>query len=135
MYKRGDEKITIGYTSGVYDLFHIGHKNIIDSCKKISDKLVIGVSTDKLNEKKGKKSHENIDTRIMNVKTYSNSNDVFEEESLEQKLEYIKQYDCNILVMGNDWENKFNSNNYECVYLPRTSGISSTMLRNKLKKV
>ena len=76
---------------------------------------------DKLNEKKGKKSHENIDTRIMNVKTYSNSNDVFEEESLEQKLEYIKQYDCNILVMGNDWENKFNSNNYECVYLPRTS--------------
>jgi len=120
-------------TFGTFDLFHQGHKNIIDTCKKLSEKLVIGVSNDKLNEKKGKKSHENIDTRITNVKTYSNSNDIFEEESLEQKLDYIKQHECNILVMGNDWENKFNSNNYECVYLQRTPGISSTMLRDELK--
>ncbi len=120
-------------TFGTFDLFHIGHKNIIDRCKQMAENLVIGVSSDKLNEKKGKKADDDIITRKKNVLDYSNCYIVFNEESLEQKLEYVKQYDCNILVMGNDWSNKFNSNYYECLYLQRTTGISSTMLRNKKK--
>ena len=48
MYKRGDEKITIGYTSGVYDLFHIGHLNLIKNAKGLCDKLIVGVTSDEL---------------------------------------------------------------------------------------
>lgn len=121
-------------TFGTFDLFHKGHENIIDNCKNISENdIIIGVSSDSLNKKKGKKSHDDLETRKRNVKNYSDCKTIFDEESLEQKLEYIKQYDCNILLMGNDWENKFNSNQYECVYLNRTGGISSTMLRNNIK--
>ena len=56
MYKRGDEKITIGYTSGVYDLFHIGHLNLIKNAKGLCDKLIVGVTSDELVSYKKKKA-------------------------------------------------------------------------------
>ena len=68
-----------------------------------------------------------------NVKKYSKADVVFKEESLEKKLDYVRQYKCNIVVMGDDWINKFNSDKYESIYFRRTPNISSTMLRNKLK--
>jgi len=121
-------------TFGTFDLFHKGHENILDNCKNLSENhIVVGVSSDSLNKKKGKQSHDVLEIRKKNVKDYSNCKTVFTEESLEHKLEYIKQYDCNILVMGDDWKNKFNSDKYECIYLNRTQGISSTMLRNNVK--
>ena len=127
-------KVTKIITFGTFDLFHIGHKNIIDKCNMISSNVVIGVSTDKLNMKKNKQSYDSLSDRIYNVKKYSKSKIVFEEESLEQKLDYIKYYNCNVLVMGDDWNNSFNSNEYECIYFKRTNNISSTLLRNRLNK-
>ena len=67
-----------------------------------------------------------------NTKEYSKSEIMFNEESLELKPDYMKRYNCNILVMGDDWENVFNSDDYECVYFKRTPDISSTLLRNEL---
>ena len=106
--------------------------NIINKCKNLSDNVVIGVSTDFLNRKKGKKSHDSLKKRLYNVKKYSNAK-IFKEESLEEKNNYIKKNNCNLLVMGNDWENKFNWVSSDVLYLPRTPGISSTQLRNKIK--
>lgn len=121
-------------TFGTFDLFHKGHKNIIDRCKNLSDNVVIGVSTDELNSKKGKKSFDSLQKRLYNVQKYSNSK-VFKEESLEKKNHYIQNNNCNVLVMGNDWENKFNWVSSDILYLPRTPGISSTLLRNRMKKL
>jgi len=120
-------------TFGTFDLFHKGHKNIINKCKNLSDNVVIGISTDELNSKKGKKSFDSLQKRLYNVQKYSNSK-VFKEESLEKKNHYIKSNNCNVLVMGNDWENKFNWVSSDILYLPRTPGISSTLLRNRMKK-
>ncbi len=121
-------------TFGTFDLFHKGHKNIINKCKNLSDNVVIGISTDELNSKKGKKSFDSLQKRLYNVQKYSNSK-VFKEESLEKKNHYIKSNNCNVLVMGNDWENKFNWVSSDILYLPRTPGISSTLLRNRMKKL
>ena len=121
-------------TFGTFDLFHRGHQNIINRCKNLSDNVVIGVSTDELNSKKGKKSFDSLQKRLYNVQKYSNSK-VFKEESLEKKNYYIKSNNCNVLVMGNDWENKFNWVSSDILYLPRTPGISSTLLRNRMKKL
>lgn len=122
-------------TFGTFDLLHIGHENIFTKCNKLGSKVVIGVSSEELNAKKNKKAHDSISTRIENVKKYSKSKLVFKEESLEKKLEYIKKYDCNVLIMGNDWDNKFNSEEYESIYFNRTPNISSTQLRNQLNKI
>ncbi len=133
--KKPDIKVAKIITFGTFDLLHIGHENIFTKCNNLSSTVVIGVSSDELNTKKNKKAHDSIITRINNVKKYSKSEIVFKEESLEQKLEYIKKYDCNVLIMGNDWDNKFNSPEYESIYFNRTPNISSTQLRNQLNKI
>lgn len=127
-------KITKIITFGTFDLFHKGHSNILDKCKDLSENMVIGVSTDKLNNKKGKSSFDSLDKRINNIKKWCTDSIVFKEYTLEEKDNYIKKYNSNLLVMGDDWENKFNWVSCGVLYLPRTPGISSTMLRNKLKK-
>ena len=131
-FKKPNIKVSKIITFGTFDLFHRGHKNIINKCKNLSDNVVIGVSTDVLNHKKGKKSYDSLKKRLYNVKKYSNSK-IFKEESLEEKNNYIKKNNSNLLVMGNDWENKFNWVSSDVLYLPRTPGISSTQLRNKIK--
>lgn len=133
--KKPDITVAKIITFGTFDLLHIGHENIFTKCNNLSSTVVIGVSSDELNTKKNKKAHDSIITRINNVKKYSKSEIVFKEESLEQKLEYIKKYDCNVLIMGNDWDNKFNSPEYESIYFNRTPNISSTQLRNQLNKI
>jgi glycerol-3-phosphate cytidylyltransferase len=119
-------------TFGTFDLFHRGHKNLLNRCKKYSTRLIIGISSDELNLKKGKVAFDNINKRIDNVKKYNVSNEIFIEESLELKNEYIKKYNANILIMGDDWKDKFNWVDVLCIYLPRTPNISSTILRNQL---
>ena len=133
--KKPSIKIANIITFGTFDLLHIGHENIFTKCNKLGSKVVIGVSSEQLNAKKNKKAHDSISKRIENVKKYSKSKLVFKEESLEQKLEYIKKYNCNVLIMGNDWDNKFNSPEYESIYFNRTPNISSTQLRNQLNKI
>jgi glycerol-3-phosphate cytidylyltransferase len=121
-------------TFGTYDLFHIGHTNILKRAKTHGSQLVVGVSTDELNKKKGKTSINNLEKRKLDVKCSGYADIIFDEESLEQKNEYVKKYNCNLLIMGDDWKDGFNFCDCACIYLPRTPDISTTMLKEKLGK-
>lgn len=118
-------------TFGTYDLFHIGHTNILKRAKNYGE-LFVGVSTDELNIKKGKQSVNNLKQRKHDVKNNSDCDHIFDEESMELKNEYVKNYNCNLLIMGDDWKNAFNFCDCACIYLERTSGISTSMLKEKL---
>lgn len=121
-------------TFGTYDLFHIGHTNILKRAKTHGSQLVVGVSTDELNKKKGKTSINNLDKRKLDVFESGYADIIFDEESLEYKNEYVKKYNCNLLIMGDDWKDGFNFCDCACIYLPRTPDISTTMLKEKLGK-
>ena len=123
-------------TFGTYDLFHIGHLNIIKRSLELGDTLIVGISTDKLNySKKQKYPIYNQNDRLEIIKNIKGVHDVFFEESLELKREYILKYKADILVMGNDWEGRFDEFNDICnvVYLPRTPDISSTQVKQFIK--
>jgi glycerol-3-phosphate cytidylyltransferase len=121
-------------TFGTYDLFHIGHTNILKRAKTHGSQLVVGVSTDELNKKKGKTSINNLDKRKLDVFESGYADIIFDEESLEYKNEYVKKYNCNLLIMGDDWKDGFNFCDCACIYLPRTPDISTTMLKEQLSK-
>ena len=121
-------------TFGTYDLFHIGHVNILKRAKAYGSELVVGVSTDVLNERKGKMSINKLEKRKLDVKESSYADIIFNEESLEQKNEYVKKYNCNLLIMGDDWKDGFNFCDCACVYLPRTPDISTTLLKQHLSQ-
>lgn len=119
-------------TFGTFDLFHIGHVEILRRAKELGDYLVVGISSDELNfSKKKKYPVYPLPHRIEIVKAIRYVDEVFVEESLEKKREYLKQYKADILVMGNDWEGRFNEFKDVCdvVYLPRTPVISSSEIK------
>lgn len=116
-------------TFGTFDLFHIGHLNMLKRCKEYGDYLVVGVSSDKLNfEKKSKYPIFNEENRMDIIKNIKYVDEVFLEESLELKHEYIKKYKSDIFIIGDDWQGKFDDLNSICkvIYLPRTENISTT---------
>jgi len=123
-------------TFGTFDLLHIGHINILERSKKLGSKLVVGISTDKFTfSKKNKFPVYNQNDRKKIVKSLSFVDEVFFEESFEKKREYIKKYNADIFVMGNDWEGRFDEFNDICkvVYLNRTEGISTTEIVNNIR--
>ncbi|WP_445363937.1 adenylyltransferase/cytidyltransferase family protein [Microbulbifer sp. ANSA003] len=118
-------------TFGTFDVFHIGHVNILERAKELGAYLVVGVSSDALNiSKKGRPPIYNQDDRMKIVESLHCVDEVFLEESLELKGQYIRQYDADILVMGNDWEGKFDcfSNICKVQYFSRTEGISTSKI-------
>lgn len=121
-------------TFGTFDLFHVGHDNIFKNAARLGKILIVGVSSDELNIQKGKFAHENLETRLEKVKQHQLVTETFIEESLEEKNNYIKQYDADILVMGDDWKDKFDWVSCMTIYFPRTPGISSTLLRSLIKQ-
>lgn len=129
-FNKPEFKTIRSITFGTYDLFHIGHYNILKRAKKISSELIVGVSSDELNIKKGKKSINNIYVRINDVLKTEFANNIFIEESLEEKDNYIKKYDADLLIMGDDWKGKFDWVSCPTIYLKRTDGISTTLLKN-----
>lgn len=128
-------------TFGSFDLLHIGHINILRRAKEIGDELIVGVSTDDLYFSK-KKEYPLYDqyNRLKIVKAIRYVDEVFFEESLELKKEYILKYNADVLVMGDDWKGKFDwvSDVCKVVYLKRTPNISTTkikiILNNKKNK-
>lgn len=123
-------------TFGTFDLFHIGHLNILQRAKKLGDYLIVGVSSDKMNfNKKNFYPVFPIEDRLQIIEALSCVDEVFIEESLEKKQEYILSYGANCLVMGNDWSGKFDTlkNICDIVYLPRTKDISTTDLKQRIK--
>jgi glycerol-3-phosphate cytidylyltransferase len=129
--------MTIVITFGTYDLFHIGHLNIIKRCKTHCDILIVGISTDNLNfNKKQKYPVYNQYDRLNILNNIKGVDQVFFEESLEKKREYILKYKADILIMGDDWKGKFDEYNDICkvIYLPRTPNISSTSIKEYITK-
>lgn len=121
-------------TFGTFDLFHIGHLNILRRCKEEGDYLIVGVSSDELNIKKGKKSVIPLNERIEIVKSIKYVDEVFIEDSLELKDDYIKKFQANLLIMGDDWKDKFNWVSCPVKYLERTPEISTTELKIRIGK-
>ncbi|WMY74574.1 adenylyltransferase/cytidyltransferase family protein [Buttiauxella selenatireducens] len=125
-------------TFGTFDVFHVGHINILERAAKLGDQLIVGISSDKLNFSKKNRLpiyHENDRQKI--VSSLKFVSEVFLEESLELKLEYIERYNANILVMGDDWLGKFDWVKPACevVYLPRTPSISTTEIIEVVRNI
>ena len=121
-------------TFGTFDLCHVGHIRVLKRASEIGDKLIVGISSDNLNiKKKGRTPIYSENERIEIISSLQFVDEVFIEESLELKEEYIKNYNANVLVMGDDWEGKFDNMPCEVIYLPRTPSISTTTLIEKIK--
>lgn len=116
-------------TFGTFDVFHVGHVNILERARAFGSELFVGVSSDQLNfNKKGRHPIYSQEDRMHILSALSCVDFVFLEESLELKKEYIQNYDAQILVMGDDWQGKFDDMKDYCdvKYLPRTPSISTT---------
>jgi glycerol-3-phosphate cytidylyltransferase len=125
-------------TFGTFDLFHIGHLNILNRCKKYGNKLIVGISSDNLNYvKKGRKPIYNENDRMNIIKNIKCVDDVFIEDKLEDKIKYCKKYNANVFIIGDDWKDKIIpglnitfdeqlKDVCEVIYLKRTDNISTT---------
>lgn len=122
-------------TYGTFDLFHIGHLNLLKRLKELGDKLIVAVSTDEFNSLKGKKSIIPFNQRIDIIQSIKHVDLAIPETNWDQKIHDIKQYKVDIFAIGDDWQGKFDFlyDYCEVVYLPRTSDISSTEIKNTLK--
>ena len=111
-------------TYGTFDLFHVGHLNLLRRAKELGDYLIVAVSSDEFNLGKNK---------VCKIKDTDRM--VIPETSWEQKIEDVKKYNVDVFVMGDDWKGKFDflKDYCEVVYLPRTEGISTTQLKEELK--
>ncbi len=123
-------------TCGTFDLFHIGHLNMIKKCLEYGDELFVGISTDNFNFRKKKRFPiVNQNERLEIIKNIKGVTECFFEESLELKREYIKKFNADIFIIGDDWRGKFDYLNEICqvIYLPRTENISTTEIIDKIQ--
>lgn len=119
-------------TYGTYDLLHQGHINLLRRAKELGDYLIVGVTSDSFDRGRGKLNvRNNVLERVEAVKKTGYADEVIIEEYVGQKIDDIQKYNIDIFAIGSDWEGKFDYLNEftKVVYLPRTEGISSTMLR------
>lgn len=122
-------------TYGTFDLFHIGHLNILKRIKEMCNTLIVAVSTDEFNKVKGKTCVIPFEQRAAIVAGIRYVDKVIPETDWTQKENDVEKYNVDCFVMGNDWEGKFDFLKDKCdvVYLPRTDGISTTQLKEILK--
>ena len=119
-------------TYGTYDLLHEGHINLLRRAKALGDYLIVGVTNDRFDRERGKLNvRNNVLERVEAVKATGIVDEVIIEDYVGQKIDDILKYDVDIFAIGSDWEGKFDYLSEYCdvVYLPRTEGVSSTMLR------
>lgn len=132
----------IGYTSGVFDLFHIGHLNLLKNAKGLCDKLIVGVTTDELVAYKNKKAVIPFAERMEIVRNISYVDAVVPQESMDKFALWEKlKYD--IMFVGDDWyntpkwreyEKQFNKVGVKIIYFPYTKGTSSTLINQILQR-
>ena len=122
-------------TYGTFDLLHKGHINLIKRAKSLGDNLIVGLSTDEFNREKHKKSYFTFSQRKELLSTIDDINLIIPENSWDQKIKDIRQYQIDILVMGSDWTGKFDylKNYCDVIYLPRTEYISTTDIKEEIK--
>lgn len=135
--------MVIGYTAGVYDLFHIGHLNLLKNAKGMCDKLVVGVTTDDLVEYKGKQAMIPYEDRSEIVRSIKYVDAVVPQYDMD-KLSACKKLGATILFVGDDWygtekwenyEKEFNEAGVKIIYFPYTRGISSTKITQALQGI
>lgn len=123
-------------TFGTFDVFHVGHLRLLERARSLGDALIVGVSTDELNlQKKGRVPVYGYPERARIVSALRCVDAVFAEESLEQKRRYLLDHRADLLVMGDDWQGRFDALGEICrvVYLPRTPSISTTTVIEKVR--
>lgn len=130
----------VGYTAGVFDLFHIGHLNLLRNARAMCDKLVVGVSTDELVAYKFKKAVIPFAERLEIVRSVRFVDAVVPQESMD-KLETWRKLKFDVMFVGDDWyqtekwkeiESQFDAVGVRIVYFPYTKGTSSTLLNEVL---
>ncbi len=124
-------------TYGTFDLLHQGHINLLRRAKELGDYLIVGVTSDSFDKGRGKLNvRNNVLERVEAVKSTGYADQIIIEDYVGQKIDDIQKYDVDIFAIGSDWTGLFDYlNDYtKVVYLPRTEGISSTMLRSKTTK-
>lgn len=118
-------------TFGTFDVLHVGHIRVLQRARALGDRLLVGVSADRLNvSKKGRAPVFTEDERLEIVAALRDVDGVFLEESLEQKREYVVAHGATVLAMGDDWKGRFDELSDICrvVYFPRTPSVSTTAL-------
>lgn len=133
----------IGYTTGVYDLFHIGHLNLLRNAKSMCDKLIVGVSSDALVSYKNKQAVIPFNERLEIVRSIKYVDCVIEQEDMD-KLKMHDKLKFDIMFVGDDWfaspkwkqlDSKFKKRGVKIIYFPYTKGTSSTLLNDVLLKI
>lgn len=122
-------------TFGTFDLFHYGHLRLLERASECGDKLYVGISSDAFSaKKKGRLPVYNEFERMSIVSALSCVDGVFLEESMEAKRKYLSEYNADVLVMGCDWQDKFDELKDICdvIYLDRTVSISSTEIISRI---
>ena len=124
-------------TYGTFDLLHYGHIRILKRAKELGDYLVVALSTDEFNATKGKKAYHSYETRKKMLEAIRYVDLVIPENNWEQKIQDIKDYKIDVCVMGDDWagSDKFDYLKEYCevIFLERTPGVSTTMIKNDLQ--
>lgn len=133
----------VGYTTGVYDLFHIGHINILRNAKSMCDQLIVGVTTDELVSYKLKKSIIPFEERIEIVRSCKYVDTAIPQIDMD-KVSQVKKLKAQRLFVGDDWygddkwkdyEKELININCQIVYFPYTKGTSSTLINEILQKI
>ena len=136
----GGIRMVIGYTSGVFDLFHVGHVNILRNAKKMCDKLIVGVTTDDLVSYKGKQPVITYGDRAEVVRSCKYVDMVVPQETMDKSEAYFR-YSFDVMFVGDDWyktekwkkiENELKSHSVRIIYIPYTKGTSSTLVNKVL---
>ena len=133
----------IGYTTGVYDLFHIGHLNLLKNAKGMCDKLIVGVTVDELVAYKGKKAMIPFEDRIEIVRSIKYVDAAVPQHDMD-KLAACKKLGATFLFVGDDWyatekweeyEKEFEKEGIRIIYFPYTKGVSSTIITEALMNI
>lgn len=141
--ERMKNKMLIGYTTGVYDLFHIGHLNLLKNAKSMCDKLIVGVTVDELVTYKGKKAMIPFEDRIEIVRSCKYVDAAVPQYDMD-KLSACKKLGAQMLFVGDDWygteqwtkyERDFRRAEIQIIYFPYTKGVSSTQIQKALDVV
>lgn len=123
-------------TYGTYDLLHYGHIRLLQRARELGDYLIVALSTDEFNQIKNKASYHNYETRKKMLEAIRFVDLVIPENTWEQKVNDVKKYEVDIVVMGGDWRgsDKFDylKDYCELVYLDRTQGISTSQIKKEL---
>ena len=135
--------MVVGYTSGVYDLFHIGHLNLLKNAKGLCDKLIVGVSTDELVAYKNKKAvicHQERMEIVRNIKCV----DAVVPQNDMDKFKMWERLKFDVMFVGDDWfksdkweelDEKFKAVGVKIIYFPYTKGVSSSLINDTLKRL